>query len=437
MVSPFTAAAGTASLITPEIASNVQSFRETEEEKKFFQTETGKRGFLAGGKAIEEYSGSSAQDFLADLLPANLLVDERRRTIFREAYQEQLIKEGIPRNKAFSLAYAATNRQIARSTSEIPTSLLIEAQSELLGGALAVGGKILPRQVSSRALQNIGLKNPLARGSALISARAGLTEGALQVINQDVVNYRFGAREKPLFDVGFEPGGRKARIQAQLEPVLGGAVLGSLTAGAFGFVIGGGRLSPRVENRLISRGTSTLGNVIDILEKPGDIIAGQVSRRLNLPEPTIRVRGVTNIPNQSKQLTALDNFLNNPLASFSQGRTQSRTQSRAFVPNFIPNFSSRTGTNSRGTTRIIPPETPRRGSGKVPSESDSSARTTTNVPSFVPSFSNVPVSSIYGAPFLPLPPIPSIGSGARGQGTPTKRKYFNELDAVADFLRRF
>lgn len=249
----------------------------------------------------------------------------------------------------------------------------------------------------------------------------------------------------------------------------------SYLEGAAAGVIGGGIVGLSLAKKPASRAAGKVieygAYITDPLEKPGDIIAGQAIKRLNIPilTPTIvntakkedfipvdfgGKRDVKNVP-----------FLQSSIIQ-SQTQTQTKktktpttTKTSSNIFTFAPvttttNVPAQINTNIKSNVDIspfvdtrtsiftnVPVETNTPINTNIPVNAPVNTPINTNVPintnTFTNIFTNVPVPVTVPRPLIP-PPVPLAfdagGGSGFGFGKGKKKKYVNELAAGAEVL---
>lgn len=451
---PIIAAGITALALAPEVATNVQRLKETEQIRNELQTPSARSAFDVGLTSSETGNEllKNPAGFAAGFIPGIGAFDTSRQQKFFYGAVSELKKKGYSDQRANLIANALVRDYAARSSSEIPTALATEVGSELIGGSVLK--KILPKEVEANILKKF--LNPVAKAGFRSSATAGLYEGASGVAQQQFSGRQFLKADETILPTGFPKGSKRARVAAEVESLAGGALIGAGIAGAFGAVIAG----QRIPRKNVSKFAEHLGNFIDPGEYPGDKLANLVRKRYSIPEPApIRVVGGEPIPTQ--RLTARGSFaaaLTENFNRINSGRAQSNsramTQSRSTSQSRSSSQSNTPGKSNVGysfSQNNIPGQVPGKNSvpgqvpGKTPNQNflpsqvpnENTTETNTNVPSQSNAFSNIPNTAVTYRGGLPLPPLlgpPQEGSDVVGGGN--QRIYINELRRGARLFRR-
>lgn len=374
----------------------------------------------------------SSRGLIRDLPGGTKLVQDKKT--FEAEIKRQGQAAGLSKQEVDSLVAWANRQKNFRAGGEVAGALNIERGAEKLGRDLLrdyflknTGKKVGAKQVTKTLFANVGAR----------TAVAGSFEGAAGEFFQ-----------------------RQSRAQDQnLNAILGAGAVGTVFAGT-----AGGALAARTAKGK-GRVIETFLNIVDPLEKPGDIIQDTIERTqekifkksILQPSFTKNQMGDIMLGTTVRTPSISQNFIRRIGKPSNQAASVTKTKTPTTFSDLINEYEKSVKkitdngkTNFPTTTRTKDdvPTVPKGGNGKTSDPytvindvmNDYTQRANENTNAFVNSFmftqtpTKVPTTIPFPRILPPVPPVLPTGFGGIGAMVGKRTKFVNEGELAAAFL---
>lgn len=396
----------------------VVPFKEPKPPKGFtFAYEAG-RGI---GEAAAKSVGLEPQPFKERTSPAYT---------YQSAVYKSLIEKGYSEQKAAQIAKGAADLYVAGGAGEAAGVLSGSAFAESIGATAAqklIGG------LGAQATKRAAARQVALRGAAA-SGLGGVYEGALTTGTSIV------AGTKPKSTLSESVSASSKRLQENVGLIALGGLFGGFSAG----VLGGAIAGSAVVSSKVSKGIEYGASLLDVYEKPADILAGSLMGRAGFKGVNITIGRGGRVFTPSLSIPSLT-------SAFSQtpSPTTTQTPSSAVTPSQTPTPTTQTtGIFESPVITLTPtPTTEMTGTFEPPAftidttpeitpteSTPGEAETAVSVPSVTTTTTatSIPSTAIVPkfAPFLPFPPGVGGGGGSGRVYRGGRVAYFNEFLAA-------